>query len=159
MRRQRSRERGFTIIEVLIVTVIMGVLAALVMPTIRANIARSKMSEVIGMFGNCRNWITEIYLYETDLPTADNWGCESETGKPVSQYVDSIHTSLDGIIKATIYGTNDLRMDWHTITLAPLDANGNLMSDTGRIVRWRCGNTADGTDVPPNLLPSSCNGS
>lgn len=154
-----TRQRGFTIIEVLIVTIIIGVLASLVMPTIRVEMARAKMSEVISMFGKCRNWITEIYLYETNLPTADNWGCESETGKPVSQYVDSIHTSLDGIIKATINGTNDLRMDWHTVTLAPLDSNGNLMSDTGRVVRWRCGNPADGTDVERKLLPSSCNGS
>ena len=155
----RSLQRGFTIIEVLIVVVIMGVLVSLVAPTLRVNAARAKMSEVLGMFGKCRNWITEVYLYETDLPIANEWGCESTPGTPVSKYVDSIHTSLDGIIIATVAGTGDLRMDWHTITLAPLDSSGNLMSDTGRVVRWRCGNTADGTDVPPNVLPSSCNGS
>ena len=158
MRNRRTRQRGFTIIEVMLVTLIMGVLAALVMPTIRVNTARAKISEVIGMFGTCRNTITEIYLYETDLPTEDNWGCESTPGIRVSQYVEEIRTSFDGIIIAQVSGTGDLRLDWHKLTLAPLDSNGNLMSATGRVARWRCGNEADGTDVPFRLRPSSCNG-
>lgn len=156
---RKGGQRGFTIIEVLIVVIIIGVLASLVAPQLRVNAARAKMTEVIGMFSKCRNWITEVYLYETNLPIANEWGCESTLGQSVSHYVDSIQTSLDGIIIATIHGTGDLRMDWHTITLAPLDSSGNLMSDTGRVVRWRCGNAADGTDVQPALLPSSCNGS
>ena len=158
MRNRRTRQRGFTIIEVMLVTLIMGVLAALVMPTIRVNTARAKISEVIGMFGTCRNTITEIYLYESDLPTANNWGCESVPGNAVSQYVDQIETTLDGIIVAHVNRTGDLRLDWHKLTLAPLDSNGNLMSTTGRVARWRCGNEADGTDVPFKLRPSSCNG-
>jgi prepilin-type N-terminal cleavage/methylation domain-containing protein len=156
--RVRSRQSGFTIIEVLLVTLIMGLLASLAAPTIRLNAARAKMSEVLVMFGSCRNVITEIYLYETDFPTAGNWGCESTAGTPVSPFVDSIETSDEGIIKAVVHGTNNLALDWHTVTLAPIDQSGNVMSSTGRVARWRCGNATDGTDVLPKFLPSSCNG-
>jgi prepilin-type N-terminal cleavage/methylation domain-containing protein len=160
---RKGREKGFTIIEVMLVTVVMGVLAALVAPTIRVNTARAKMSEVIHMFGRCRTWITEVYITTesaADLPVEMEWGCESLPGERVSKYVEKVETSFDGIIIATIEGTGDLRLDHHKITLAPLDSNGNLMSTTGRVARWRCGNmAADGTEIPPDLLPSSCNGS
>ena len=160
MATRNRRQRGFTIIEVLLVIMIIGVLSALVMPTVRVNAARAKMTEVIGMFGKCRTWITEVYAYETDLPIENEWGCESAPGERVSKYVAKIETSFDGIIIAHIEGTGDLRLDYHMVTLAPLDGNGDLMSETGRVVRWRCGNKAlDKSDVDLSLLPSSCNGS
>ncbi len=158
---KRSHQSGFTIIEIMIVTLIMSVLASLVLPSIRYNAARAKMSEVLTMIGTCRNMITEIYLYADtgDFPAPGEWGCESTPGTPVSQYVDSITTDEKGVIKATIHGMNDLRLDWHTITLAPLDGSGNVMSRPGRIVRWRCGSSLDGTDlVDQRFLPGSCTG-
>jgi prepilin-type N-terminal cleavage/methylation domain-containing protein len=156
--RGRSRQRGFTIIEVLLVTLIMGVLASLAAPTIRLNATRAKMAEVLVMFGTCRNTVTEIYLYESDFPTAGNWGCESPVGVPVSTFVDSIDTDEKGVIKAVVRGTNSLALDWHTLTLAPLDQSGNVMSATGRVARWRCGASSDGTDILPKFLPASCSG-
>jgi len=158
MRRTHS-QAGFTIIEVMLVTMIIGVLAALVLPSIRVNTARVKMSEALFAFGTCRNMISELYLSGGDSPGAGNWGCESAVGVPVSVHVDSIVTDDDGLIKASLRGFNDLRIDTHDLTLMPLDNTGNRAVAGSIIRRWRCGSVADGTSVTlMQFLPSTCRG-
>jgi len=61
-----------------------------------------------------------------------------------------------------VHEVGDGRLAIHDITLAPLSRTGALMGDSDlgtAIRRWRCGSAADGTDVLPSLLPSSCRGS
>ena len=153
--RNRS-QAGFTIVEVMIVVMIMGVLASLVLPSIRANTVRVKMSEALLAFGPCRNMITETYLGGGDIPDANNWGCETTN---VSVYVDSVTTGPLGQIIVGLRGFGDLRIDFHDITLAPLDNTGSLPTGNGApIRRWRCGSVLDGTNVSPQFLPGSCRG-
>jgi type IV pilus assembly protein PilA len=157
MRRYR-KESGFTIIELMIIVMIIGVLVALVLPNMRSSAARARMTEAMLAFGPCRSLVTEIYSAAGDAPAANEWGCEVPSN--ASQYVDSVQTTADGTIKLSLKGFNDLRIDFHTLTLAPLDNTGNLPSGNGApVTRWRCGNgPADGTDVPAQFLPSSCRG-
>ncbi len=155
---RRDTQGGFTLIEVMLVVVIIGVLTAIVLPSIRQNAAQAKMSEVLLAFSECKNAVTEVYLSNAAAPADGVWGCERETG-PVSKYVGAIRTTPEGIIKVDIDGVKDLRLDHHTVTLEPLDASGNLMSDgVGAVRRWRCGNPAAGTDLDLKYLPSSCRG-
>jgi type IV pilus assembly protein PilA len=106
-----------------------------------------------------RNVIHEVYLSGSDIPGADNWGCEVE--KP-SRFVERIRTDDAGVIKLTLGNEiGDLRLAIHDITLAPLNGSGIVMreEDLGTPVRrWRCGASADGTDVKSEFLPSSCRG-
>jgi type IV pilus assembly protein PilA len=156
--RRTSRQAGFTIIEVMLVTMIIGVLAALILPSIRVETARVKMSEALLAFGTCRNMVSELYNSGGDSPGAGNWGCESVVGTPVSVYVDSVTTEDDGLIKVSLRGFNDLRIDFHDLTLTPLDNTGTRAVDGSIVRRWRCGSVADGTTVPPQYLPGTCRG-
>jgi len=156
--RRTSKQAGFTIIEVMLVTMIIGVLAAMVLPSIRVETARVKMSEALLAFGTCRNMVTEMYNSGSDSPGAGNWGCESVVGKPVSVYVDSVTTENDGLIKVSLRGFNDLRIDTHDLTLTPLDNTGSRAVDGSIVRRWRCGSVADGTTVPAKYLPGTCRG-
>ena len=141
----------------MIVTMIIGVLAALVLPSIRTNTARVKMSEALLAFGPCRNMVAELYLSGGDPPAPNSWGCE--VIKDASTYVDSISTSDVGMIKVSLRGFNDLRIDFNDLTLMPLDNTGTPPTGAGSSVRrWRCGSAGDGTTVPPQFLPSSCRG-
>ena len=149
---------GFTIVEIMIVTMIIGVLAALVLPSIRVETARVKMSEALLAFGTCRNMVSELYNSGGESPGAGNWGCESVVGTPVSVYVDFVTTFDDGGIKVSLRGFNDPRIDTHDLTLTPLDNTGNRAVDGSVVRRWRCGSVADGTDVPPKYLPGTCRG-
>jgi type IV pilus assembly protein PilA len=156
--RTASRQGGFTIIEVMIVTMIIGVLASIALPIVRSYTARAKMSEALLAFAPCRNAITEIYQAGGDPPAPGNWGCEIASN--ASKYVDSISTQDPGpVIKVSLRGFSDLRIDTMDLTLMPLDNTGNPPSGAGSAVRtWRCGSPADGTQVPPQYLPASCRG-
>jgi type IV pilus assembly protein PilA len=154
--RRGNRQSGFTIVEIMIVVMIIGVLAALVLPGYRSSAIRARMSEAILALAPCKNAVTELYQSGGDPPGSGNWGCE---GSNVSTYVDSITTDDVGVIKASLRGFSDLRVDFHDITLAPLDNTGSLPTGGGILVRmWRCGNAGDGTSVPPQFLPNSCRG-
>jgi prepilin-type N-terminal cleavage/methylation domain-containing protein len=157
--RTAKKQSGFTIIEVMLVTMIIGVLAAMVLPNIRVEMARVKMSEALLAFGTCRNMVTELYNSGGDSPGAGNWGCESVVGTPVSIYVDSVSTEEDGLIKVSLRGFNDLRIDTMDLTLAPLDNTGSRAVAGSIVRRWRCGSIADGTSVSlTKYLPGSCRG-
>jgi len=153
----RKTSQGFTIIEVMIVVTIISVLASIVMPFIRVNTIRVKMSEAILAFGTCRNMVTEMYQAGGDIPDEGAWGCEIT--KDASRYVDSVQTKDPGKIVVSLRGFNDGRIDFNDLTLMPLDNTGNPPSGNGApIRRWRCGAAADGTNVPPQYLPTSCRG-
>jgi type IV pilus assembly protein PilA len=152
-------QAGFTLIELLTVVMVIGVLAAILMPQVRTWTARAKVSEAIIALTNCRNVIHEVYLSGADLPGADNWGCEVE--RP-SRFVERIRTDEQGIIRLTLGNEiQDLRLAIHDITMAPLNGSGMVMreEDLGTPVRrWRCGSTGDGTDVKGEFLPGTCRG-
>lgn len=154
---RRSTQGGFTFVELMIVITIVAILAAIVLPNIKSNAARARMSEAILAFGPCRAAISEVYGAGADSPGAGNWGCEVATD--ASTYVDNIKTDPLGVITLSLRNFNDLRIDTHDLTLAPLDNTGNLPSGNGApIARWRCGSPIDGTDVPAQFLPSTCSG-
>jgi len=158
--RKTNSQAGFTIVELMFVVMIIGILASVALPGIRANAMRTKVSEAILALSTCRAMITEAYTTGGSLPLSGEWGCESVVGVPVSQYVESIDTNSTGKVSVVLRGI-DLRVNTHVITLTPLDRTGNPTSDsdTGSgVARWRCGATGDGTDVDEKYLPSSCRG-
>lgn len=153
------RQSGFTLIEVMIVVAVLGIIAAIAMPAFQGYQLRAKVSEGLLLFTNCRNQIQEVYLSGSDLPGADNWGCEATNP---SRFVSSISTSNEGVVTITFGNqVNDLRLSQHYITFAPLNGAGGVMADANLgtpVRRWRCGSTADGTDVKADWLPSTCRG-
>jgi type IV pilus assembly protein PilA len=153
----KSRKQGgFTIVELMIVMMIIGVLASIVLPSIRQYSTRARMSEAILALDRCKGVVSELYQSLGDAPADGDWGCEAND---VSQYVSLVTTKDFGTIIAVLRGFNDGRLDSHQITLTPLDGSGNKSTGSDfTIVRWRCGSTLDGTDVLGKYLPNSCRG-
>ena len=141
---KRSMQKGFTLIELMIVVAIIGILAAVALPAYQDYTKRAKMSEVILAGSTCRTSITEVYQTNNgvSLPAANNWGCEN-TGS-TSKYVASIQTNATGGIQMTSQGIGTGADG--TVFLIPTVAAG------GVITEWQCG---PGT-VLGKFLPGSC---
>src|SRR2546430_5279451 len=97
----RTIQKGFTLIELMIVVAIIGILAAVALPAYQDYTVRAKMSEVILAASACRTSITEVYQTGGTAPAADSWGCENTVGGQ-SKYVDKINTNANGLITVTI---------------------------------------------------------
>src|SRR5689334_9555082 len=95
----RRVQKGFTLIELMIVVAIIGILAAVALPAYQDYTIRARVSEAILATSQCRTAISEVYQTAKANPTigANNWGCGEATGG-ITKYVDSIQTSDAGVI-------------------------------------------------------------
>ena len=154
----KQLQKGFTLIELMIVVAIIGILAAVALPAYQDYTVRAKMSEVILAMSACRTSITEVYQSGGSQPAANSWGCE---GGVASKYVAGLSTSQDGAVTATIQGISAAVNGFH-VTLIPLSnaataAVWTTNSGSG-LFGWRCGSATDGTNVNTKYLPGSCRG-
>jgi type IV pilus assembly protein PilA len=159
----KAMQKGFTLIELMIVVAIIGILAAVALPAYQDYSNRAKISEVILGASACRTSITEVFQSATSAPGANNWGCEVTTGPGASKYVASIVTDINGKVTVAIQGfapTSGINGTF--VTLVPLKDATTAMTaaDVGgtTVFGWRCGSAADGTSLNPKYLPGSCRG-
>ena len=152
----KSVQKGFTLIELMIVVAIIGILAAIALPAYQDYTVRSKVSEVVLAASQCRTAISEVVQTSTSLPaTANSWGCESASA--TTKYVASVATAAT-TGEITVTAQNIPALGTKTLLkLKPVStAAGADIAAGAPVYGWICGGT--GTTIESKYLPGSCRG-
>ena len=143
-------QQGFTLIELMIVIAIIGILAAIAIPTYMDYVVRAQVSEGLSLVGSPESAVTEYYTNHGDLPAANTTAGISQTIS--GNYVSSVTLggTNGGVITVDYNGAKanaNLKGKGYALVLSAVTTSGS--------VKWVC--KAGGTTVMPSkYLPSSC---
>jgi type IV pilus assembly protein PilA len=164
----KTIQKGFTLIELMIVIAIIGILAAIAIPAYQNYTIRSQVTEGLSLAAGWKTAISEYYAQYGSFPTTSTTaaagvaGDVSVTGASSGKYVSAITVNAGGVIQVAYGGpqANKAIPATALLTLVPgTDANNDVVWVCGTATKppnVTYGGGVGATNISASYLPTSC---
>ena len=171
---RRSLQRGFTLIELMIVVAIIGILAALALPAYQDYTIRAKVTEGMSLASGLKTAVTEAFNNQgVRSMLCGNDADESKAGCPeinasvpaITHTVDSVVSQADGVIlityRAGLVSPDESQLAYIPSTLdtataaAPTKLPLNDADSAGKNFVYVC-RAGEERPLPARLVPAAC---
>ncbi|ENV5541050.1 pilin [Neisseria gonorrhoeae] len=131
-------QKGFTLIELMIVIAIVGILAAVALPAYQDYTARAQVSEAILLAEGQKSAVTEYYLNNGEWPENNDKAGVASPSDIKGKYVESV-TVTNGVVTAEMASSNvNKEIQGKRLSLWAKREAGS--------VKWFCGQPVTRTD-------------
>ena len=151
---RKQMQKGFTLIELMIVVAIIGILAAVAIPAYQDYIARAQVTEAVNLVGGAKTPLAEYFAdkgtWPSDLATG---GVGTTAGKyvnDISMVTTATASSATGGSGVAVIAT----MKSTGVGSGIVSAQLALVSVDGKI--WTCTTTGVTTAMAAKYLPGAC---
>jgi type IV pilus assembly protein PilA len=136
----KTMQKGFTLIELMIVVAIIGILAAIALPAYQDYTKRAHVSEGLSLASGAKTAVTEFYSSNGEWPTGNSVAGIATAASIIGNAVRSVQVSGNTItvtFNTKVESGKDLVMEG---------------TDTGGGVKWSC----SGGSVATKYRPANC---
>ena len=131
----KTFQKGFTLIELMIVVAIIGILAAIAIPAYQDYTIRAQVTEGMNLASAVETGVAEYYANTGNWPTNLTAAGGDSTNKPSGKYVTGVNVGASGVITVTYGNQANTNVAAKTLALTPGLSKNNDVS-------WVCGNHA-----------------
>lgn len=144
----KNVQKGFTLIELMIVVAIIAILAAIAIPQYQNYIIRTQVSEGMNLADGAKTAVAEFYNNTGHYPKNNNSAGLALPASLTGKYVSTVDVSTTpGKIIAVFAKESNSKINGSQVVLSAYDNGGSIS--------WNCKKSA-GTNVSDAYLPTSC---
>ena len=145
----KTLQKGFTLIELMIVVAIIGILAAVAIPAYQDYIARAQVSEAVSLLGSSKTPMAEFFASQGGWPQTSDVMGNTQGKYTTSVLMTASDTNAPGAV--TIVAT--MRATAINVNIA--NSTVGINSDDGGKV-WTCFTSNTGKPLASKYVPSNC---
>ena len=159
----KAIQKGFSLIELMIVIAILGILAVIALPAYQDYTARAQVSEAILLMEGQKSAVVEYYADKGKWPASNTEAGIAAATDITGKYVAQVEVGGNGVITAKMKSNNvNKQIEGKTVSLTPHATTATASATPGTTANgsftWTCapGKTEGAQGVDTKFLPSSC---